>query len=104
MSKEHPKGNYSPAWIGSGELRHHLSHRLLKLKLATLIQEHACESRSHYLGDGGQIVDCFGRDDRGLRLISETPETFAGNQPAVVRDCNRSAGEGSLLDSVLQYG
>ena len=102
MGQQHAQGNLVAARIAGGEAWQEIYKRLLKIELATVMQDHTGRGGGDDFGDRGEIVNGFSGDGRRVRCVSEMPETFQGDQLTLMRDGNGCSGKRALRNAGLQ--
>jgi hypothetical protein len=96
VSQQHAKCNLAAAWVFAGEARQKIYKRLLKIELATVVQDHAYGRGGDGFSDRSQIVHGERAYAFGASCVSEMPETFMSDELAAVSYPHSCAGKCAL--------
>ena len=102
MSKEHAECDLAAAGIVTGEAREEIDHWLLKIELATVVQDHAGSGGGEGFSDRSQVVHCDRTYAFGALCVSEMPETFVRDELAAVSYPHGCTGKCALGNAEAQ--
>jgi hypothetical protein len=99
VGEHHAERDESPARVVAGEAGQEIYQWLLKIELATVVQDHAGSGGGNGFGDRSEIIHSDRAYAFGARCISEMPEPFMCDELAVMSYPHGCAGECALGDA-----
>jgi len=101
LRQQHAQGDGVAAGIFSGELCRNRCHGQVEVEEAAFVENHGHASGGDDFCDGRQIKNSGGDDLRRIGFVGETTEGLQCDEVAVVRNGNRSCGEGMIRDGLF---